>query len=404
SNGAGAVLFVDLDKFQQVNDTDGHSLGDQILIRTAERLQVCVTLEDTVARQGGDEFVIVLNNIDTPMRATRVADKIITMLGSPFSIDGKKFFLNSSIGIAVFPSDGLDVETLLRKADTAMHGAKAQGGGQYRYFEEEMNRASQRRVTAEHRIRSVLENKQVELRYQPQWFWQSAEFSVEALVRIRDAEAGLLVPAEFIDVAEDTGLILDVGEWVLREACRQMAVWRMEDVPVKRISVNVSGLQLERMDFVSVVQSAVDDARLDYTDLELEVTESILIMDSESAARKLGQLNALGVTIAIDDFGTGYSSLSYLHRLPFDLVKIDQQFVAGIGDNDASEAITRSVVDLAKSFDKKVIAEGVETKAQLTYLKSIGCDAMQGYLLSRPLTADKITAFFKQFRPEQELI
>ncbi|HAU12872.1 MAG TPA: hypothetical protein DCS92_04115, partial [Gammaproteobacteria bacterium] len=343
-------------------------------------------------------------NIDTPMRATRVADKIITMLGSPFSIDGKKFFLNSSIGIAVFPSDGLDVETLLRKADTAMHGAKAQGGGQYRYFEEEMNRASQRRVTAEHRIRSALENKQVELRYQPQWFWQSAEFSVEALVRIRDAEAGLLVPAEFIDVAEDTGLILDVGEWVLREACRQMAVWRMEDVPVKRISVNVSGLQLERMDFVSVVQSAVDDARLDYTDLELEVTESILIMDSESAARKLGQLNALGVTIAIDDFGTGYSSLSYLHRLPFDLVKIDQQFVAGIGDNDASEAITRSVVDLAKSFDKKVIAEGVETKAQLTYLKSIGCDAMQGYLLSRPLTADKITAFFKQFRPEQELI
>lgn len=404
SNGAGAVLFVDLDKFQQVNDTDGHSLGDQILIRTAERLQVCVTLEDTVARQGGDEFVIVLNNIDTPMRATRVADKIITMLGSPFSIDGKKFFLNSSIGIAVFPSDGLDVETLLRKADTAMHGAKAQGGGQYRYFEEEMNRASQRRVTAEHRIRSALENKQVELRYQPQWFWQSAEFSVEALVRIRDAEAGLLVPAEFIDVAEDTGLILDVGEWVLREACRQMAVWRMEDVPVKRISVNVSGLQLERMDFVSVVQSAVDDARLDYTDLELEVTESILIVDSESAARKLGQLNALGVTIAIDDFGTGYSSLSYLHRLPFDLVKIDQQFVAGIGDNDASEAITRSVVDLAKSFDKKVIAEGVETKAQLTYLKSIGCDAMQGYLLSRPLTADKITAFFKQFRPEQELI
>lgn len=403
NSSAGAVLFVDLDKFQQVNDTDGHSLGDQILIRTAERLGVCVTMEDTVARQGGDEFVIVLNSIDSPMRATRVADKIIAMLGSPFTIDGKKFFLNSSIGIAVFPSDGVDVETLLRKADTAMHDAKAAGGGQYRYFEEDMNRASQRRVTAEHRIRNALESGQVELRYQPQWFLQSNEFSVEALVRIRDAEAGLLLPAEFIDVAEDTGLILDVGEWVLREACRQMAVWRIEGVPVKRVSVNVSGRQLERMDFVAVVQSAVDAAKLDYSDLELEVTESILILDSESAARKLGQLSDLGVTIAIDDFGTGYSSLSYLHRLPFDLVKIDQQFVAGIGENEASAAITRSVVDLAKSFGKQVIAEGVETKPQLDYLKSIGCDAMQGFLLSRPLTADNITAFFRQSHPEEKL-
>ncbi|MEE2733602.1 MAG: EAL domain-containing protein [Pseudomonadota bacterium] len=403
NNSAGAILFVDLDKFQQVNDTDGHSLGDQILIRTAERLQVCVTMEDTVARQGGDEFVIVLNNIDTPMRATRVADKIITMLGSPFTIEGKKHFLNGSIGIAVFPSDGMDVDTLLRKADTAMHRAKAEGGGQYRYFEEEMNRASQRRVTAEHRIRNALDGKQVELRYQPQWFLQRNEFSVEALVRIRDAEAGLLCPADFIDVAEDTGLILDVGEWVLREACQQMARWRMDNLNVKRVSVNVSGRQLERMDFVSVVQEAVDSANLDYTDLELEVTESILIVDSESAARKLGQLSDLGVTIAIDDFGTGYSSLSYLHRLPFDLVKIDQQFVAGIGLNKASEAITRSVVDLAKSFNKQVIAEGVETREQLELLRSIGCDAMQGYLLSRPLTADKVSAFLKQVRSEPEL-
>jgi len=403
NNSAGAVLFVDLDKFQQVNDTDGHSLGDQILVRTAERLQVCVTLEDTVARQGGDEFVVVLNNIDSPMRATRVADKIITMLGSPFTIEGKKFFLNSSIGIAVFPSDGLDVESLLRKADTAMHRAKSDGGGQYRYFEEEMNRASQRRVTAEHRIRHALEADQVELRYQPQWFVQSNEFSVEALVRIRDSEAGLLLPAEFIDVAEDTGLILDVGEWVLREACAQMARWRLNQIGIKRVSVNVSGRQLERMDFVSVVQSAVNDAKLDFTDLELEVTESILIVDAESAARKLAQLSELGVTIAIDDFGTGYSSLSYLHRLPFDLVKIDQQFVSGIGENEASEAITRSVIDLARSFGKQVIAEGVETKAQLDHLRAMRCDAMQGFLLSRPLTAEKVTAFIKHSKPDVEL-
>jgi len=402
NNTSGAVLFVDLDKFQQVNDTDGHALGDQILIRTAERLQVCVTMEDTVARQGGDEFIIILNNIDSPMRATRVADKVITMLSSPFTIDNKKFFLNCSAGIAVFPSDGLDVDSLLRKADTAMHRAKAEGGGQYRYFEEEMNRASQRRVTAEHRIRNALETRQVELRYQPQWFVQRNQFSVEALVRLRDADVGLLSPAEFIDVAEETGLILDIGEWVLREACLQMARWRLQSVPVNRVSVNVSGRQLERMDFVSVVQSAVNEAQIEYTDLELEVTESILITDSESVARKLGQLSDLGITIAIDDFGTGYSSLSYLHRLPFDMVKIDQSFVAGIGENEASEAITRAVIDLAKSFKKEVIAEGVETASQMEYLQSVGCDAIQGYMLSRPITAEQVTDFMRQTLPATE--
>jgi diguanylate cyclase (GGDEF)-like protein len=402
NNVSGAVLFVDLDKFQQVNDTDGHSLGDQILVRTAERLQVCVTLEDTVSRQGGDEFIVILNNIDSPMRATRVADKIITMLSSPFTIEGKKYFLNSSIGIAVFPSDGSDVETLLRKADTAMHRAKAEGGGQYRYFEEEMNRASLRRVTAERRIRDALETDQVELRYQPQWFVASNEFSVEALVRIRDKEVGLLLPEEFIDVAEDTGLILDIGEWVIRKACQQMAAWRMAQVNIKRVSVNVSGRQLERADFVSVVEAAVNDAQLDFSDLELEVTESILISDAESAVRKLGQLSKMGVTIAIDDFGTGYSSLSYLHTLPFDMVKIDQYFVAGISDNNVSMAITQSIIDLAKSFNKQVIAEGVETRQQMDQLKILQCDAMQGYWLSRPLTAAHVTSFIKQFKPGED--
>ncbi|MAR91747.1 MAG: hypothetical protein CML06_12815 [Pseudomonadales bacterium] len=399
---AGAVMFVDLDKFQQVNDADGHALGDQILIRTAERLQVCVTLEDTVARQGGDEFVVVLRNIESPMRATRVADKIITMLSSPFTVEHKKYFLNASIGIAVFPSDGMDVDTLLRKADTAMHRAKSEGGGQYRYYEEEMNRASQRRILAEHRIRSALETNHVELRYQPQWFLNSNEFSVEALVRIRDRDAGLLLPEAFIDVAEDTGLILDMGEWVLREACLQMARWRLGELQVKRVSVNVSGVQLARMDFVALVESAVRQAGIEFSDLELEVTESILISDADSAARKLGQLSQLGVTIAIDDFGTGYSSLSYLHRLPFDLLKIDHQFVAGIGANELSQSITHSIVELAKSFHKSVIAEGVETREQLQVLKQMGCDAMQGYLLARPLTADNLENFIRQARPATE--
>ncbi|RLP53184.1 MAG: EAL domain-containing protein [Ketobacter sp.] len=400
--GSGAVLFVDLDRFQKVNDIEGHSLGDQILVKAAERLQVCVTLEDTVARQGGDEFLIVLNNIDTPMRATRVADKILTMLSSPFNVEGKKYFLTASVGIAVFPSDGQDVNTLLRKVDTAMHRAKHEGGAQYRYFEEEMNRASQRRMTAERRIRDALEQDHVELHYQPQWYMQKKEISVEALVRIRDSEAGLLLPGEFIDVAEDTGLILDVGEWVVRQACEQMAAWRQQQLPVRRVSVNVSGRQLARADFVSVVQSAVEDFELQYDDLELEVTETILIGDADSAVKKLGELSALGVTIAIDDFGTGYSSLSYLHTLPFDLLKIDQNFVADLDSNPISSAITRTIIDLAKSFNKEVMAEGVETQQQLLQLQELECDAVQGFFVSRPLTSVQVTSFVRDFDPLQE--
>ena len=403
ASAAGAVLFVDLDRFQHINDTEGYGVGDEILLRTAERLNVCVTMEDTVARQGGDEFIVILNNIDSPMRANRVAEKIQTMLTSPFNVDGKKYFMSCSIGIAVFPSDGVEVETLLQKADTAMHRVKREGGGEYRYFEEEMNRAAQRRVSAERRLREALDQAKVELHYQPQWDVKDNRFSVEALVRLRNAELGLLLPEEFIKVAEDTGLILDVGEWVIRQACQQMASWRMEQVPVSRVSVNVSAVQLARTDFVSLVQSALKDFKLDYGDLELEITESILIADPSDAVKKLGMLHEMGVAIAIDDFGTGYSSLSYLHSLPFDLIKIDQSFVAGIGKVKGSEEIIKTIVDLAKSLGKTVMAEGVETKEQLEVLKSMQCDSIQGYLISRPLTDAKVTEFLNSANPVNPL-
>ena len=337
------------------------------------------------------------------MRANRVAEKIQTMLTSPFNVDGKKYFMSCSIGIAVFPSDGVEVETLLQKADTAMHRVKREGGGEYRYFEEEMNRAAQRRVSAERRLREALDQAKVELHYQPQWDVKDNRFSVEALVRLRNAELGLLLPEEFIKVAEDTGLILDVGEWVIRQACQQMASWRMEQVPLSRVSVNVSAVQLARMDFVSLVQSALKDFKLDYGDLELEITESILIADPSDAVKKLGMLHEMGVAIAIDDFGTGYSSLSYLHSLPFDLIKIDQSFVAGIGKVKGSEEIIKTIVDLAKSLGKTVMAEGVETKEQLEVLKSMQCDSIQGYLISRPLTDAKVTEFLNSANPVNPL-
>ncbi len=403
SETAGAVLFVDLDKFQNINDTEGYGIGDQMLVKTAERLKVCVTVEDTVARQGGDEFIVILNNINSPMRATRVAEKILTMLSSPYNVDGKKYFMNCSIGIAAFPSDGMDVESLLRKADTAMHRVKQEGGGRYRYFEEEMNRAAQRRVNAERRLREALDQAKVELHYQPQWSMDDNRFSVEALVRLRNPEMGLLLPEDFIRVAEDTGLILDVGEWVIRQACQQMASWRIEQVDVSRVSVNVSAVQLARSDFVDLVQSALNDFNLEYSDLELEITESILINDAHEAVKKLGLLRDMGVAIAIDDFGTGYSSLSYLHQLPFDLIKIDQSFVSGIGTVKGSEEIIRTIIDLARSLNKNVMAEGVETREQLEALKQLECRCIQGFLISRPLTANKITEFLLQANPVEEL-
>jgi len=395
----GAVLFVDLDKFKQVNDAGGHSLGDEILERTAERLRVCVTAEDTVARQGGDEFIVVLNEIDSPLRATRVAEKIHTMLTSPYRVGERKFFLGASIGIAIFPNDGADPDTLLRNADTALYRVKEQGRGHYRFYEEEMNQASLRRVTAERRIRDALEMGNIVLHYQPQWYLSRDKFSVEALVRIRDPEAGLLAPLEFIGVAEDTGLILDVGEWVLRQACQQMASWRMADLKLERMAVNVSALQLARTDFVKMVESAIDDFKLDYNDLELEITESTLIHDAESAVQKLGQLNEMGVRIAIDDFGTGYSSLSYLHRLPFDVVKIDRSFVSAMHEQPRSLQITATIINLAKSLNKIVMAEGVETREQLELLRRMQCDAIQGFYISRPLTSAKAEEFIAQFRP-----
>lgn len=397
--GMGAVLFVDLDNFKQINDSGGHSLGDEILKRTSERLRVCVSDEDTVARQGGDEFIVILNQIDSPLRATRVAEKIITMLGSPYRTGERRHFLGASVGIAIFPNDGADVDTLLRNADTAMYRVKEEGRGHYRFFEEEMNQASQRRITAERRIRDALEHGNIVVHYQPQWYLSRDRFSVEALVRIKDPEAGLVAPLDFIGVAEDTGLILDIGEWVLRQSCQQMASWRMADLPLERLAINVSGRQLARTDFVRMVESVVEDFKLDFTDLELEITETTLIQDAESAVQKLGVLNEMGVRIAIDDFGTGYSSLSYLHRLPFDVLKIDRSFVSNMHEHKRSLEITSTIVNLAKSLNKTVLAEGVETRAQLELLRQLKCDAIQGFYISRPLTAAKVEDFITQFRP-----
>lgn len=399
NEGSGAVLFVDLDNFKSINETEGRALGDEILVRTAERLQACVSGEDTVARQGGDEFIVVVNDIDTPMKATRIATQIITMLATPFKIEGKRYFLTCSIGIAVFPNDGDDVETLLHKADISLNKVKAEGGGHHRYYEDKMNQTSQRRALAEHRIREALLESKMELHFQPQWYLASDHFNVEALVRLQDHEWGLMTPGEFIDVAEDTGLIIGVGEWVLSQACRQLASWRAQQVPVRTMSVNVSGLQLARTDIVATVENAITSNGLQYSDLELEVTETFLVHDAEGIISKLRQLCELGVSVAIDDFGTGYSALSYLHSLPFDLVKIDKSFVTGLEKQGNRAEIIRAIIGLAKSLNKVVMAEGVENSHQLSLLRDMGCDAIQGFLISKPLTAANVGQFLAGFSP-----
>lgn len=396
---SGAVLCVNLDHFRQINEGAGHAVGDEILRRTAERLRICVSEEDTVARHGADEFAVLLQQIDSPLRASRVADKIVTMLGSPYRIDDGRHHVGASVGIALFPADGQDVDTLLRNADAALYQVKQEGRGHYRFFEEAMNQVSQQRRATERRIRDALEQGHILLHYQPQWYFQRDRFSVEALVRIRDPEVGIVAPLEFIGVAEDTGLILEVGEWVLREACQQMASWRAAGLAVERMAVNVSARQLAHRDFVRTVESALADFRLDFADLELEVTESILIQDTEGAQQKLGHLHAKGVRIAIDDFGTGFSSLSYLHRLPFDVVKIDQNFVSTLQEDHSSLEITRTIVGLARTLNKIVVGEGVETREQLMALRELQCDGIQGFYISRPLTASKAEEFIAQFRP-----
>ncbi|MEK7758764.1 MAG: EAL domain-containing protein, partial [Pseudomonadota bacterium] len=365
-----AVLFIDLDRFKIINDTLGHDSGDELLKIVARRLSEAVRPGDTVARYGGDEFVIVLANVAHIDDVTRVANKMLGRLSPAIIIGGRELFVTPSIGITLFPFDNDTSDELLRNADSAMFDAKDHGGNCFRFYTAEMNARAERRLTLETGLRHALERGEFLLHYQPQVDIVSGDIrGAEALIRWQHPDWGLVPPAEFIPLAEETGLILPIGEWVLTEACTQARHWHDAGHAGLRIAVNLSGRQLAQKNLVEIVAATLTRCAVARGMLELEITESLLMQDLERIAATLEALVALGVTVSMDDFGTGYSSLSYLKRLPIDVLKIDQSFVHDIGSDPDDAAIVQAIIAMAHSLGIKVIAEGVETAEQLAFLR-----------------------------------
>ena len=390
-----AVMFIDLDRFKIINDTLGHHVGDLLLAEVAKRMQQCVRESDIVARLGGDEFVVVLAGIAAMADAASVASKILHRLGEPYQIDGHTLHSSPSVGIGVFPSDGDTVEALMKAADTAMYHAKNQGRNNIQYFTAAMNAEVGERMTLERELRLALQDRQFELHYQPQICTHNrAICGVEALVRWRHPERGLIPPLKFIPIAEESGLINELGAWVLDEACRQLAVWRSKGVEGVRMAVNLSAHQLRAPDLPDVVGKTLTRYGLGHGDLELEVTESAAMYDPELAIERLAELRDLGINLAIDDFGTGYSSLAYLKLLPIQTLKLDRSFVKDIENDENDAAISAATIALAHSLSLKVVGEGVETEAQSRFLESHGCDFLQGYRFGRPEPAERLNDTF----------
>ena len=394
-----ALLCLDLDRFKDVNDLRGHGAGDELLAQVGARLTTAGRETDTVARLGGDEFVIVQSGLGQPEDAAAFAARLVATFAEAFDLDGELMVVGASIGIALFPTDGGDAETLLRNADTALYRAKADGRGTYRMFEPAMDARLQARRALEYDLRQALVQRQFEVYYQPQAETRSRRVTgFEALVRWWHPKHGMIAPADFIPLAEETGLIVPLGEWVLRAACAAAAGWP----PHIRVCVNLSPVQFARGGLVNLIEKALRAHRLAPARLELEITEGVLIKDSEQALETLNQLKALGVRIAMDDFGTGYSSLSYLQRFPFDKIKIDQSFICALENDTDSAAIVRAVIGLGRSLKMPVIAEGLETPEQLELLRREHCEEIQGYLIGYPMPLEECIGFLAPGRPRPE--
>jgi diguanylate cyclase (GGDEF)-like protein/PAS domain S-box-containing protein len=382
-----AILFLDLDRFKQINDSLGHLFGDRVLIQVAERIKLCLRQADTASRLGGDEFVLLLHHADA-RGAEITARRILESLSQPYSIDEMSFSLTASIGIALYPADGQTMDDLIKNADSAMYHVKERGRSDFRFYQKQMNVGLLSRMKLDHAMRQALANDGFRLHFQPQVDLKTGHvFGAEALIRWRDAELGEIAPGTFIPVAEETGVIVPIGNWVLQQAVRQAARWREEGLPLV-IAVNVSALQFRQADFIDSVGRALADAGLPPDMLELELTESLLIQDADEVLRRLEALAQLGVKLSIDDFGTGYSSLSYLKRFPLHRLKIDRSFVAGLPEDESDAAIVTAIVNLARSLNLRVIAEGVESDIQRQFLLAAGCQEFQGYLCAPALTAE----------------
>ncbi len=392
------LVFVDLDRFKYINDTMGHSFGDRLLVTVAQRLSACVRQSDTVARLGGDEFVLILQNIESETDAQAVLSTIVSKLRQPMPIFEREIQITASLGMAFFPHHDHTLDGLIRKADAAMYEAKEQGRNAFLVYTEKMDHGKVERMSLETQLRMALKNGEFSLSYQPQV--QLSEWSVvgvEALLRWQHPQLGTVSPATFIPIAEETGLIIPIGEWVLREACRQHLQWIEQGLPVLRMAVNISGVQFKQREFCALVKRILDETGMEPHCLELELTESVVMTHAEYAVQTLMDLRALGVKLAIDDFGTGYSSLSYLRKFPLDRIKIDQSFIRHIKTTPANEAIVRAIIALGESLGLETVAEGVENGDELECVTQHHCHEVQGYHFAKPLSAEDFAGWHQQF-------
>jgi diguanylate cyclase (GGDEF)-like protein/PAS domain S-box-containing protein len=383
-----ALLYVDLDRFKRINDTLGHATGDELLRQVAGRLRACLRASDSLARLSGDEFIVTLTGLRNPKHASLVADVILAQLRNPFVVDDSELYVTASVGISVFPQDAPDANALQRSADNAMYRAKSRGKNRFECFLPEMGAAMFQRLEVENYLRRALERGEFCLHYQPQFDLQSGRLvGQEALLRWNHPKLGSIAPDQFIPIAEENGLIVPIGTWVLEQACQQTSAWQRAGYPLKGVSVNVSALQFGRADFVDTVSRVLKSTGLEAPFLELELTESLVIRDVRESASKMEKLRELGVQISVDDFGAGCSSLSYLQRLPIDILKLDRSFVEEFKTSGGDSSLVRGIVALAHGLGIRVTAEGVETREQFDLVHHSGCDKVQGFLLGRPSPA-----------------
>ncbi|NJO32087.1 MAG: EAL domain-containing protein [Rhodospirillales bacterium] len=391
-----SVMIVDIDRFKLVNDSFGLEKGDLMLRLVAERLSSVLRRSDTVARLGGDEFLVLLSTTSGPDGTARAAHKVLDALRPPFSLNGHELAIGASIGIAMFPNDGDDPATLIKNADAALSLAKEQSRNHFRFYENTMNARAFEQLILEGQLRKAIEHGQLIVHYQPQINLATGSVvGVEALVRWVHPDHGIVSPSEFIPLAEDTGLIVPIGYWVLRTACGDVRRWQEQGFAGLRLAVNLSARQFQERDLVVVISRVLSDTDFKPTDLELELTESVIMRDATESSKRLQELTALGIQLAVDDFGTGYSSLSYLRRFPIRSLKIDRTFVRDVDRDPNGAAIAQAIVALGSTLGLKVVAEGVETREQMEALRRYGCDEMQGYLFSRPVPKDDLLPLLK---------
>lgn len=395
-----AVAFIDLDRFKQINDTLGHEAGDELLKEVAGRLKACLRESDTVARLGGDEFVVLLTELQETKLAATVAQKIVSAIATPFILLGQEFRVTASIGISAYPQDGRDEQTLTKNADIAMYKAKEEGKNNFQFYSEKLNANSLERLTLESSLRHALERREFQLYYQAKRDMASGRITgMEALLRWQHPDLGIVAPMQFIPVAEETGLIVPIGKWVLHAACQQNVAWQQQGLPRMNIAVNLTARQFCDENLGSDIAAILKATGMDATLLEIEIHESLLIRDIEKTLQMLTALKAMGIKIAIDDFGTGYSSLSTLQRFPLDTIKIDRSFIRNLAARSDHSGLTEAIIAMGKNLSLTVVAQGVETKEQAEYLREHACDELQGFYFNKPMSADQFTELLRTQNP-----